>query len=186
MHICYTWLLERCSNLSSNGSNISKLHLWTTIFFWSSSALSISMTGLKSPKVVQYTLHGIMRRIPSFMDTSSTCYAWLCTPFKSSLASSVMTTSLWCVLPIHKLLSNYNLWWLYIEWRGLETGHLCKILHRLPAYLRVVWRSKYTVQCFHAILKHQETFVWMLMPEEKEREKQWIEDESGCKGWRDG
>jgi len=26
----------------------------------------------------------------------------------------------------------------------------------------------------------------MLTPEEKEREKQWNEDESGCKGWQDG
>jgi hypothetical protein len=45
--------------------------------------------------------------------------------------------------------------------------------------------EKFTQCCQHAILKHHDTFVRMLTPEEKEVEKRWIEQKSGCAGWRD-
>jgi hypothetical protein len=47
--------------------------------------------------------------------------------------------------------------------------------------------ENYTDRCFDAIESLQEIFVRRLTPEEKEREKQWIDQKLGFKGaWRDG
>ena len=47
--------------------------------------------------------------------------------------------------------------------------------------------ENYTDHCFEAIESLQEIFVRRLTPEEKEKEKQWIDQKLGFKGaWRDG
>ena len=47
--------------------------------------------------------------------------------------------------------------------------------------------ENYTDCCFNAIESLQEIFVCRLTPEEKEQEKQWIDQKLGFKGaWRDG
>jgi hypothetical protein len=47
--------------------------------------------------------------------------------------------------------------------------------------------ENYTNRCFNAIEDLQEVFIRKLTPEEKEREKEWIDDQLGFRGiWREG
>jgi hypothetical protein len=46
--------------------------------------------------------------------------------------------------------------------------------------------EKYTERCQKALLALLDNYVRMLTDEEKEMEKRWVEEHSGCIGWRDG
>ncbi|KAF8587814.1 hypothetical protein K439DRAFT_1645760 [Ramaria rubella] len=46
--------------------------------------------------------------------------------------------------------------------------------------------EKYTERCQKALLAQHDQFVHILTHEEKETEKCWVEQESGCIGWREG